>query len=227
MDMYPDIEPPVNEDGLDPREREDFRVDDDDRSVDSEQADLKQKLGELTDSDDEHENIVGNLIEITHDGKVTKEVLKVGEGKKLKMGYKAFIKYKAYFLKDHLIFDKSDEVVELCLGDNSWPDGLQTGTEKMRKGEISKIRIKSKHGFGRPLKRDELKFPVGYDSEGPKQQRLLSETIIYEVELVDYEERVDLDANGVWLKNLDVPAEKHEWETPKDQDEIHVDLTFK
>jgi FKBP-type peptidyl-prolyl cis-trans isomerase 2 len=102
------------------------------------------------------------------------------------MGYKAFIKYKAYFFKDHVIFDQSHEqAVELCLGDNSWPDGLQTGTEKMRKGEISKIRIKKLHGFGRPLRVDELRFPPKY-SEGPGRDRLVSETIIYEVELVDF-----------------------------------------
>jgi FKBP-type peptidyl-prolyl cis-trans isomerase 2 len=87
----------------------------------------------------------------------------VGEGPRLKMGYKTFIKYRAYFFKDHLIFEqKIDEAVELCLGDNSWPDGLQTGVEKMRKGEKSKIRMKKIHGFGRPLRVDELRFPEGY-----------------------------------------------------------------
>lgn len=46
-------------------------------------------------------------MEITHDGKVTKEILKIGEGKRQKMGYKTWINYKAYFFKDHLIFDES------------------------------------------------------------------------------------------------------------------------
>ena len=32
----------------------------------------------------------------------------------------------------------------------------------MRKGEISKIRIKKIHGFGRPLRVDELNFPANY-----------------------------------------------------------------
>lgn len=62
------------------------------------------KLGELED-DDPKNDIVGDLMEITHDGKVTKEILKVGEGPRLKMGYKTFVKYKAYFFKDHVIFD--------------------------------------------------------------------------------------------------------------------------
>jgi FKBP-type peptidyl-prolyl cis-trans isomerase len=161
-----------------------MRVDEDDRSMDSETVEQRQKLGELSD-EDLTDDLVGNITEITHDGKVTKEILKIGEGKWLKMGYKAFITYKAYFFKDHLIFDERKEITELCLGDNSWPDGLQTGVEKMRKGEISKIRIKHKHGFGRPLRQDELIFPKGWD-DGAKKNRLLCETIIYEVTLHDF-----------------------------------------
>jgi hypothetical protein len=76
------------------------------------------KLGELED-DDPKNDIVGDLMEITHDGKVTKEILTVGEGPRLKQGYKTFVKYKAYFFKDHVIFDQTkDEVREVCLGDN-------------------------------------------------------------------------------------------------------------
>ena len=94
----------------DPREDEDLRGDEDDdnRSADSEQADAAQRLGELEDEDAQNDK-VGDTLEITHDGKVTKEILKVGEGKRQKMGYKTYIKYKAYFFSDHLIFDQSNE----------------------------------------------------------------------------------------------------------------------
>ena len=110
-----------------------------------------------------------------------------------------------------------DEAVELNLGDNSWPDGLQTGVEKMRKGEKAKIRIKKKHGFGRPLRQDELKFPPNYDEEGSEnKKRLTSEQIIYEVELVDYVERFDIEGNGDFLKYYNIRADKNEWETPTD-----------
>ena len=121
-----------------------------------------ERLGELED-EDKMADVEGDLMEITHDGKVTKEILKCGSGPRLKMGYKALIKYKAFFFKDHIIFDqtKGDDQFELCLGDHSTPDGLQTGVEKMRVGEISKIRIKKKHGFGRALKVEELNFPAG------------------------------------------------------------------
>ena len=86
----------------------------------------------------------------------------------------------------------------------------------MRKGEIAKIRIKKKHGFGRPLRVETLNFPDGYKEEGDKRNRLLKETIIYEVELIDFEVRFDIDANGMLLKHILEPAEKHEWEMPTD-----------
>ena len=218
-DIHPDND-------VDPRENDDLRDDDNERSIDSDQADERAKLGELSD-EDLTDDVVGKLYEITHDAKVTKEILKIGEGRKQKMGYKTWIKYKAYFFKDHLIFDESgDEPAELCLGDDSWPHGVQTGVEQMRVGEVAKIRIKKKHGFGRALKVDELKFPQGW-SEGAGRERLVNEQIIYEVELIRIEVRQDIEANGIFYKWVEKPTEKHEWETPKDQDEIKVDFELK
>jgi len=216
----------------DPREEEDLRADDmdDDRSVDSAQADAMSKLGPLED-DDPKDDKVGDVMEITHDGKVKKEILEVGEGARLKMGYKALINYKAYFFKDHVIFDQSLEgegPVELNLGDDTWPDGLQTGVEKMRRGERAKIRIKKKHGFGRPLRQEVLKFPAGYEEDGSENKnRLLNEQIIYEVQLEDYVERFDVEGDGNFLKYYDVRPDKNEWETPADMDELRLDMAIK
>ena len=182
------------------------------------------------DDEDEQNDKVGDTLEITHDGKVTKEILKVGEGCRLKMGFLAKIKYQAYFFKDHVIFDQhlEDTPVELSLGiDNSWPDGLQTGVEKMRKGETAKIYIKKKHGFGRPLRQDELRFPKGYDEPGSEdKERLLKEQIIYEVELVDFVERYDCEANGTFLKYFLQKPHENEWQTPTDRDEVKFDMKF-
>ena len=219
----------------DAREDDDLRGSDENRSMDSAQAEAMEKLGELEDEDKEAD-IVGDLMEITHDGKVTKEVLEVGEGPRLKMGYKALIKYRAYFFKDHVIFDQTegDEKYELCLGDHSTPDGLQTGVEKMRVGEKSKIRIKKKHGFGREpkvdmdgkaLKVDELVFPKGCtDEESPLRKRLLSEIIIYEVELCGFIERHDIENAGIFFKYFVTKQAKHEWETPSDRDELKFNI---
>ena len=101
-DQYPDFDAREDFDQL--RAEGEFDEDDDNRSQDSAAADAREKLGELED-DDPMDDKVGDSMEITHDGKVTKEILEVGEGKRLKMGYKTWIKYRAYFFTDHLIFD--------------------------------------------------------------------------------------------------------------------------
>ena len=98
----------------------------------------------------------------------------------------------------------------------------------MRKGEVSKIRIKKKHGFGRPLRVEVLRFPTGWGEEGSeKRKRLTGETIIYEVEMVDFIPRTDIEANGNFYKYIEEVPDKSEWETPTDQDEIKVDFEIK
>lgn len=108
---------------------------------------------------------VGDVDDVTFDGKVKKEILEVGEGVKYpKRNYLVKINYKAYFF-DHTDFDSGNEVT-LALGDVSWPEGLWLGIEKMRKNEVAKIKIKKKHGFGRKHQVEKLKFPKGYETDG-------------------------------------------------------------
>jgi hypothetical protein len=95
----------------------------------------------------------------------------------------------------------------------------------MRVGEKSKIRIKKKHGFGRELKVDELTFPKDYtDEESPLRKRLMTETIIYEVELCGFIERHDIERNGIFFKYFVTKQAKHEWETPSDRDEVKFNV---
>jgi len=58
----------------------------------------------------------------------------------------------------------------------------------MRKGEVSKIKIKKKYGFGRKEKRELLLFPMGYSEEENKEnyERITKKAIIYEVKLIDW-----------------------------------------
>jgi FKBP-type peptidyl-prolyl cis-trans isomerase 2 len=149
---------------------------------------------------------------VTYDKKVLKEILEVGEGKKKpKMNYLVKILYRAYFF-DHEQFDSSnDEIIELSLGDISWPEGLWKGILEMRKNECSKIKIKKKYGFGRKEQVDKLKFPPGYEEEGEKRKRLMSKGIIYEVTLIDWVERHDILADGNFLKIYKQKADKKEW----------------
>ena len=94
-------------------------------------------------------------------GKVTKEILKVGEGKeKPILGSLCRIKYMAYFY-DKEMFEqtKDDTTVDIYLGDIHSIEGLWRGIQEMRKGETAKIRIKKKYAFGRPGEVDKLSFP--------------------------------------------------------------------
>ena len=95
----------------------------------------------------------------------------------------------------------------------------------MRKNEKAKLKIKKKYGFGRKEQVDKLKFPPGYEEEGSeKRQRLLTKGIIYEVKLIDWVERIDIEANGNFLKTFITKPEKKEWERPSERDEIKVNL---
>ena len=84
------------------------------------------------------------------------------------MGHLCRIKYIAYFY-DKLIFDTSPNEGQgettLVIGDIAWPEGLWRGLQNMRKGEVSKIRIKKKFAFGRPGEIEALRWPAGYSND--------------------------------------------------------------
>ena len=167
---------------------------------------------------------VGDVQEITYDSKVKKEILEVGDGvKKPKMNYLVNIIYTAYFF-DHTVFDSSDgKLFQISLGDISWPEGLWKAIQEMRQGEKAKIKIKRKYGFGRKENVDKLSFPKGYE-EGENKERLLKKGIIYEVKLVDWIERIDLEADGNFLKTFIQKPPNKEWERPSEIDEINFSL---
>ena len=77
-------------------------------------------------------DVIGEKTDCYHeDGKVTKEILEMGEGKKKPMmGWLCKIKYIAYFY-DKIIFDSSpldgEGSVDICVGDISYPEGLWRG----------------------------------------------------------------------------------------------------
>lgn len=69
----------------------------------------------------------------------------------------------------------------------------------MREGEKSKIKIKKKYGFGRPGEVDKLLFPKGYE-KGPGRDKITTKGVIYEVELVKFIKRSDINHNGSMFK---------------------------
>ena len=126
-------------------------------------------------------------------GKVTKEILVMGEGKrKPMMAWLCKIKYIAYFY-DKIIFDQSpnegEGTVEVMIGDLAWPEGLWRGLQYMRKNERAKVRIQKKFGFGRPGEVDKLRFPPGFsesEEDNERRDKITSKGVIYEVTLVDW-----------------------------------------
>ena len=143
----------------------------------------------------------------------------MGEGKrKPLMGWLCKIKYVAYFY-DKIIFDSSPEdgegSTEVYIGSMQWPEGLWRGLQYMRKNERSKIRIQKKFAFGRPGEVDKLRFPPGFsDSEDDADRRakLLSKAVIYEVTMLDWIERTDMEANSLIHKQYVEEASKKEFE---------------
>lgn len=75
----------------------------------------------------------------------------------------------------------------------------------MRKNERAKIRIQKKHAFGRIGEVDKLKFPRGYsesEQDAERRAKMLSKAVIYEVTMVDWIERMDMEANGLMYKQI-------------------------
>lgn len=102
------------------------------------------------------------------------------------------------------MFDQSEgKEIELYLGDIAWPEGLWRGIQDMRKGERAKIRMKKKFAFGRPGAIDKLRWPKGF-SEAPedadRRTKLSTKSVIYDITLVDWVERIDVDAQGQIFK---------------------------
>lgn len=70
-----------------------------------------------------------------------------------------------------------------------------------------------------------MRFPKGYeDPNSDNYKRLTTKGIIYEVKLLDWVERVDIEADGMFLKTYIHKPDKKEWEKPTDRDEIAISV---
>jgi hypothetical protein len=100
----------------------------------------------------------------------------------------------------------------------------------MRKGETAKIRMKKKFAFGRPGEVDKLQWPASAlkgTNAAEIMTKLKTKAIIYEVTLVSWIERTDVDANGQVFKQVLEKARRNEYEhANEDHDEVVCDLRF-
>lgn len=99
------------------------------------------------------------------------------------------------------------------------------GIEEMRKNEKAKIKIQKKYGYGRKGDRSKLRYPIGYEDENSEERKKLeTKGIIYEVKLLDWIERIDIEADGNFIKTILTLADKKEWEKPTERDEIKINI---
>jgi hypothetical protein len=98
----------------------------------------------------------------------------------------------------------------------------------MRKNERAKIRSQKKHAFGRIGEVDKLRFPRGYstsEADAERRAKLTSKAVIYEVTMIDWVERMDMEANGLMYKQVVKKADKKEYELPNEEfDEVTYNM---
>ena len=199
-------------------------------SSESEDSDMGQQQQKNEEEEENKEKEKRNFIYITiafvpnstgdeeslvdKDG-VVKEVIKGGTGKERPVEPALLtVIYKGYFLKTGEVFDTSDDKpAQLELGDPTRIDGLHVGLGSMVKGEKAKLTIKSHYAFRTDKK--ELKIPEKYESnkEVVKKRR-----VIYEVELIDFVPRVDVNRDRQIIKTIE--KEGTGKKTPRQMDEI-------
>ena len=130
------------------------------------------------------------------------------------------------------MFDTSPQrgegTVDFYIGDIVWPEGLWKGMQDMRRGEKSKIRIQKLHAFGRLGEVDKLRFPKGYstsEADAERRAKIISKAVIYEVTMVDWIERMDMEANGLMYKQVVQKSYKKEYELPNEEfDEVTFNM---
>lgn len=84
--------------------------------------------------------------------------------------------------------------------------------------------MKKKYAFGRPGEVDKLRFPKGYD-KGEGREKITTKGVIFEVELVQFIRRNDINHNGSIFKQvLNPPTLKHDHEIPNDLDDVEFSV---
>uniref|UniRef100_A0A6B2L3D5 peptidylprolyl isomerase n=1 Tax=Arcella intermedia TaxID=1963864 RepID=A0A6B2L3D5_9EUKA len=149
--------------------------------------------------------------DVTGDGGVVKEIMKAGEGSsKPASGSEVTVHYVGR-LPDGTQFDSSrdrNEPFKFKLGEGQVIKGWEEVVKTMKKGEISKVTLKPEYGYG---------------SAGSPPKIPPDATLVFEIELLSWEEEKDLTSDGGVLKK--VLHEGKGWETPNYEATCTVRLT--
>tara|TARA_B110000305_G_C19177096_1_gene510167 strand:+ start:467 stop:763 length:297 start_codon:yes stop_codon:yes gene_type:complete len=81
------------------------------------------------------------------------------------------------------------------------PEGLWKSIEHMRKGEKARIMIKPKYGYNNPANREKVVLPKGWE-EPEKLKFLIKKRVFFEVKLLDWIVRHDINGDGLLIKTL-------------------------
>ncbi|PRW33606.1 peptidyl-prolyl cis-trans isomerase FKBP62-like isoform A [Chlorella sorokiniana] len=150
----------------------------------------------------------GKVVQITEDGGVVKEIVKPGTGwEEPESGDKVRVHYTGT-LEDGTKFDSSrdrNEPFEFPLGLGQVIKGWDLGVATMKKGEISKLTIKSDYGYG---------------ASGSPPTIPGGATLIFEVELLDWTSVKDIAGDGGVIKTI--VKEGSGWGKPLPKDEVRV-----
>ena len=196
--------------------------DDLEKSYESMRSDEKDPLHYKIESDNEPpQDQVGDKLTVIKKGQCIKEILEVGEGLgKPGRPYLVTVTYVGSF-HDKEVFDRQEEPIQIAIGGTSIPYGLWKSIEHMRKGEKSKVMIKPKWAFRHKETRDLLRIPAGWNTE-EKTNILRKRRVYYEVKLLDWVVRHDLDADGMLMKTI--LKRGTGYDRPFDFDEITIDM---
>ena len=181
----------------------------------------------------------GDIEDVTFDGKVKKELIELGDissdmplrNYMIKMKYRGFLIDKAS--KKEQVFDDEywESEAEMILGDMRYPEGLWKGLEKMHKNEHAKIMIKKgNYSFGRKANSEKFRFgnqPEYQGEDSAERKKLLSSTVIFEVKLLDWVEREDIDGEGHMIKTFIRKGPLLNFTKPKDIDDITATIWLK
>lgn len=111
--------------------------------------------------------------------------------------------------------------IQLTLGDDRLPYGLWKAIEHMRKGEKARVMIKPKWGYNCEKNRDIVFFPRGW-TDGEKKKMLQTRRVFFEVKLIDWIVRHDINGDGLLVKTVLQKGSGFERVTLND--EIVIDL---
>ncbi len=158
---------------------------------------------------------VGEQEDLTPDGGVSKTVLEVGENTAQPATPSLVtVIYKGYFKKSKVVFDSSDgKPVQLELGDPAKIEGFHIAIEHMFKGEKAEFLIHSDYAFRKD--RAGVVLPAGFEG---KRELLRKKRVIYEIKLLDFVARVDLDKDKRLIKTIEKQGTGKR--TPKELDDV-------